>query len=185
MEKVTGKEGKGVTGSGFTGATGSNSTGSLPKSSNAALGIDAGVASGQAEAVDGRDSKGQNVGSGGEEGASGNSKFGFGPDITTGTVRGGIEGVNAKRSPGEFGKSAHGGNSAANVGDFYGSGARKEGTAAASGEPGRGGSMAFAIRGLSGNASGPAASGARQPAVGTQKDLTEAEKGMKGSGGSQ
>ena len=189
MERTVGKEGKGVQGSGFTGSTGSNSIGSLPKSSNAALGIDASVAAGYSEAASTPNTKGLNVGdstsSTGTDDMS-NSKFGIGPDISTGTVRGGIEGVNEKRRPGEFGKSALGGNpTMANEDEVLGSGARKAGTAAAAGEPGRGGSMAFAIRGLSGNTSGPDASGAAQPVAGAQKDLAKAEQGMKGSGGSQ
>lgn len=189
MDKIQGKEGKGVQGSGFTGSTGSNSIGSLPKSSNAALGIDASVAAGYSDAATTPNTKGLNVGdntsSTGTDDMT-NAKFGIGPDISTGTVRGGLEGVNAKRSPGEFGLSAKGGSKTGlNEDEYYGSGARKAGTAAASGDPGRGGSMAFAIRGLSGNQSGPAASGAAQPAEGAQKDLAKAEQGMKGSGGPQ
>ena len=189
MESITGKEGKGVQGSGFTGSTGSNSIGSLPKSSNAALGIDAQVASGVSESASSAKSHGLNVGgstaSEGNDDMS-NAKFGIGPDISTGTVRGGIEGVNEKRRPGEFGLAVSGGNKTGlNEDEYYGSGARKAGTAAAAGEPGRGGSMAFAIRGLSGNQSGPAASGAAQSAEGAQKDLAKAEQGMKGSGGPQ
>lgn len=188
MEKVTGKEGKGVKGTGFEGATGSNHYSQSPPSSNAGLGIDADIAAGSSESARTPQIKGLNVSSDtssqGEDNMS-NAKFGIGPDISTGTVRGGLEGVNAKRSPGEFGKSALGGSSGmTNEDSMYGSGARKAGTAAASGEPGRGGSMGFAIKGLSGNSAGTLGL-SDQPAKGAQKDLAKAEKGTQGSGGSQ
>ena len=189
MEKVTGKEGKGVQGSGFTGATGSNEVGSLPRSSNANLGIDASVAAGSSDAATTPDSKGKNQGrdtsSTGTDNMS-NEKFGIGADISTGTVRGGKRGVNDKQEAGLFGVSAlSGGAKMLDPDSVYGSGARKSGTAAVFGEPGRGGSMAMAVRGLSGNSAGPAASGASQPAKGAQKDLKAAEKGVAGTGGSQ
>ena len=186
MEKTVGKEGKGVKGTGFEGATGSNHYQQGPPSSNANLGIDADIAAGSSESARTPQSKGLNVGSDtssqGEDNMS-NAKFGIGPDISTGTVRGGLEGVLEKRSPGEFGLSAKGGNKTGlNEEEVYGSGARKSGTAAQFGEPGRGGSMALAIKGLSGGTGGKLGEAA-QPAMGAQKDLAKAEKGMQGSGG--
>lgn len=189
MEKVTGKEGKGVSGSGFTGPTGSNSYSQGAPSSNAALGIDASVAAGQSEAATTPNTKGLNIGndtsSTPDQDTMSNAKFGIGDDIAAGTVeaRKRDDMVNAGSKTPTFGVSAKsGGAKTLNEDEVYGSGARKAGTAAQFGEPGRGGSMALAIKGLSGG-TGAKFNLSDQPAVGAQKDLAKSEQGMKGSGG--
>lgn len=190
METIKGKEGKGVQGTGFDSAgVSSNSYSQLPSSSNAAFGIDANVAAGVSEAAGTPDSHMQNSGPAGADGNDDTmgvaKKFALDADVVTGTVRGGLEGVTAKRSPGVFGVSAKSGNPPAelNEDEYYGSGARKSGTAAQFGEPGRGGSMALAARGLSGNTSG-ASGKAVQPAQGAQKSKVDAQAGLKGSNSS-
>lgn len=189
MEKVTGKEGKGVKGTGFEGATGSNHYTQGPPSSNANLGIDADIAAGSSESAVTPDSHMLNAGQTGSQGEDdmSNAKFGIGDDISAGTVpaRRTDDAVNAGNKEGRFGLSAKGGNKTGlNEDDYYGSGARKAGTAMAGGAPGRGGSMAFAIKGLSGGTGG-SMSQSDQPAKGAQKDLSKSEKGTQGSGGSQ
>lgn len=143
MEKITGKEGKGVSGSGFEGRTGGNSYSALPKSSNAAFGIDADVASGIGEAVS--NTKGmsaQNVGA--SEGKSSRKNLGYDEPWAKGTVA-------QYDERGEFGVSAKSGGYKPMGADIYGSGARSKGTASESGgDPGRTGSMALAKAGLSG-----------------------------------
>lgn len=189
MEKVTGKEGKGVQGTGFEGETGSNHYTQSPPSSNANLGIDASVAAGSSEAATTPDTKGQNVGS--DRGSTGednmsNAKFGIGEDISAGTVpsRRMDDVVNAGGPAPRFGVSAlSGGAKTLSPDDYYGSGARKSGTAAQFGQPGRGGSMALAIKGLSGSTGGTRLDLSNQPAEGAQKDLKKSESGMTGSGG--
>jgi hypothetical protein len=190
MEKITGKEGKGVSGSGFTGETGSNGYSQLPRSSNAAFGIDEDIAVGVSEAATTPNSKGLNVGdsTGGEETPMSNSKFGIGDDIAGGTVpsRRGDDVVNAGGPAPTFGVSAKsGGAKMLNPDDYYGSGARKAGTAAQFGEPGRGGSMALAAKGLSGNTSGasPDLQKGTDSAEAALKSKGLAHKGIKGSGG--
>ena len=192
MDKIQGKEGKGVQGSGFTGSTGSNSIGSLPKSSNAALGIDASVAAGFSEAATTPNTKGLNVGdstsSTPDQDTMSNAKFGIGDDIAAGTVpsRRADDFVNKGKIAPRFGVSAlSGGAKMLSQDEILGSGSRKEGTMATFGDPGRGGSMAMAIRGLSGSTKGPGATGASQPSEGAQKDLALAEKGINGTGGPQ
>lgn len=193
MEKVTGKEGKGVTGSGFTGETGSNNYSQLPKSSNAAFGIDEDVAVGVSESAATPSTKGLNVGgdtaSQNDDDMS-NAKFGIGDDIAGGTVpsRRKDDMVNSGGPAPTFGVSAKGGNKTGLDEDsYYGSGARKAGTAAAFGEPGRGGSMALAARGLSGNTSGasPQLQKGTESADAALKSKGLAHKGIKGSGGDQ
>lgn len=183
MDKVTGKEGKGVKGTGFEGETGSNSYSQLPSSSNANLGIDADIASGYSDSAATPDSHMQNAGGTGDTDNQDSSNAGLGiQDYEDGTVpaRRKDDMVNAGPTRGDFGRSAKGGSTNVSEDGYYGSGARKAGTAAQFGEPGRGGSMALAARGLSGNTSG-ASSSAKQPAEGAQKDLKKAEDGIKGS----
>lgn len=188
MEKITGKEGKGVQGTGFEGETGSNSYSQLPKSSNAAFGIDEQVAVGVSESATTPDSHGQNFGEsgGGDEASSGNERFGLG-SIADGTVpaRRTDDVVNSGPTRGDFGRSAKGGTTSVNEDGYYGSGARKVGTAAAFGEPGRGGSMALAAKGLSGNTSGasPQLQKGTDSAEAALKSKGLAHKGIKGSGG--
>lgn len=152
MDKITGKEGKGVSGSGFEGRTGSNSYSALPKSSNAALGIDADVAAGRGEAVSSSKATGLNVGS--KETMSSRKNLGYDEPWAKGTVGatenfGGYGAVADDR--GEFGVSAKSGGHAEMGPAIYGSGARVKGTAGnESGTPGQSGSMAFAKAGLSG-----------------------------------
>lgn len=191
MEKVTGKEGKGVQGTGFEGATGSNSYSQSPPSSNANLGIDPMVAVGVSESAATPPSKGLNVGSDtssqGEDNMS-NAKFGIGDDIAAGTVpsRRMDDVVNAAGPAPRFGVSAKsGGANMLNPDEIYGSGARRSGTAAQFGEPGRGGSMALAARGLSGSTSGasPQLQDGTESAAAALKSKGLAHKGIKGSGG--
>ena len=187
-KKVQSHENDGAKGSGFTGPTGSNSYSQLPRSSNAGLGIDAEVASGLSDSDSTPDSHMQNAGPTGDtdDKNSSNADFGIDGSISDGTVpaRRKDDVVNAGPSRGDFGRSAKGGSVKVSDDSYYGSGARKAGTAAAFGTPGRGGSMELAIRGLSGNTAGPAADNSKQPAVGAQRDLDLAERGMKGSAGS-
>lgn len=187
MDKTTGKEGKGVKGTGFEGETGSNSYSQLPASSNANLGIDADVAAGYSESARTPQSTGLNVGSDtssqGEDNMS-NAKFGIGDDIAAGTVpsRRMDDVVNAAGPAPRFGVSAKsGGAKMLNPDEYYGSGSRKEGTAQSGGVPGRAGSMAMAIKGLSGSTGGMPAN--EQAAQGAQKSKDKSRSGLSGSGG--
>lgn len=176
MENTTGKEGKGVKGTGFEGETGSNHYSQLPSSSNAAFGIDADIAAGVSNEH-------------GEVAEGDSSMKGFGIDgsISDGTVpaRRTDDFVNAGKSRGNFGVSAKtGGHASANPDSYYGSGARKEGTAAQYGQPGRGGSMAQAIKGLSGATGGgtpPDQKVGKDAAAATLQSKLDAGKGIKGS----
>lgn len=187
MDKITGKEGKGVKGTGFSGGTGSNSYSALPGSSNANMGIDADVAAGYGDAVTGQaKGGGQNVGDKGHQ-ASSRAGLGYDEDWATGTVgaRENMGGIGPADDRGVFGTSAKsGGHSEGSTSSTLGSGARAKGTAGSeTGVPGRSGSMALAFKGLSGSTGGGIA-----PAESTRDlttDRTAAIKGMKGSGGKQ
>lgn len=188
MEKVTGKEGKGVKGTGFDGGGSSNSYSQLPRSSNAAFGIEADVAIGVSESATTPDSHLPNVGETGSTGEDdmSNAKFGIGEDISAGTVpsRRQDDMVNASGPAPRFGVSAKsGGAKMLSPDSVYGSGARRAGTAAQFGEPGRGGSMALAARGLSGNTSGasPDLQTGTDSAAATLKSKGLAHKGLKGT----
>src|SRR5258706_2181098 len=154
MDKITGKEGKGVSGAGFEGRTGSNSYSALPKSSNASLGIDADVARGYGGAVSNmKGMSAQNVGA--NEGKSSRKNLGYDEPWAHGTV--GATENDSGMGPvaddrGQFGESALAGSrNEGSTSETYGSGARAKGTASDSGaRPGQTGSMAFAKAGLSG-----------------------------------
>jgi|SRR5579859_429022 len=154
MDKITGKEGKGVSGAGFEGRTGSNSYSALPKSSNASLGIDADVASGYGNAVSSSKATGLNVGS--KETQSSRKNLGYDEPWAKGTVGAteSMSGMSAVADDrGQFGESALAGSrNEGSTGATYGSGARAKGTGSDSGpRPGQTGSMALAKAGLSGS----------------------------------
>src|SRR5713226_4943754 len=137
MDKITGKEGKGVSGAGFEGRTSSNSYSALPKSSNASLGIDADVASGIGNAVS--NMKGmnqQNVGA--KEGKSSRKNLGYDEPWAEGTVGattaqrqyGSSAGAIKADERGQFGESALAGSRSEGSTDAtLGSGSRAKGTA--------------------------------------------------------
>jgi hypothetical protein len=178
MDKHTlSHENDGAQGSGFTGKTASNNYSELPRSSNAELGIDANVAAGVS------DEHGEIA-----DTTSSLKNWGVGPEITSGTVPARrLNDITTKDGyRGQFGTSAlSGGTSKVNEDTVIGPGARKAGTAAASfGEPGRGGSMALAINGLSGSTSGPDLEDqkvGKSASAATLKSRADAAKGLKGS----
>lgn len=158
MDTKTGKEGQGVNGSGFEGRTGSNSYSALPRSSNAGLGIDAEVAAGRGDARS-NTNYGSQLNVGAKEGKSSNANLGYDEPWAAGTVSAteNMSGMGPRPDQrGQFGTSAlSGGHQEGSTSETLGSGARAKGTAGnESGTPGRSGSMALAMKGLSGG-SGP------------------------------
>lgn len=173
------REGEGVKGSAGKLPVGGNSISTLPKSGLSGFGIDEETIAGRSVAVSGSRASGQNVGA--KQGKSSNKGVGIDDDVATGTVSatenfGGYGPAADKR--GQFGTSARRGSVQQNdPGSTYGPDARRAGTAASGGgQPGRGGSMELARRGLSGGTSGGGVPSLPRRAA--NKSLADAGKGL-------
>lgn len=188
--KVQPKENQGAIGAGFEGRTSSNSYSALPRSSNAGLGIDPDVAAGKGNAIS-NTNYGSQINVGGSEGMSSRKNLGYDEPWASGTVgstenQGGYgpasQGI-SKNERGQFGESVLAGSRSEGSTDAtLGSGSRAKGTAGnESGTPGRSGSMAFAMKGLSATpGSGP--SFKPQPRGPLAGSMNDAEGGVSRKG---
>lgn len=164
---------------------GSNKITSLPGSSFGSLGVDSRVVKGTADGSRmalASSTPGNNNNSGMDERPSaGVDNYGSGSEKqgTVGSRENMTPGMGPAPNKGSIARAA-GGNKLPKLNSPYPSNARADGTAAASGPAGRGGSMGMAARGLNGGGGTvPKAKGASNR--GSGRSMEAAQRGLKGS----